>query len=114
MSELIESFLLEAEIIFNDKSFFPNNTDMFIKAIWRLSTTSLEGHIKINPVCEKVFGTTTRITNSSFLKKTIKLEFETDNSWAYETIKRNDTSSFDIFPDKAILNFDKKHVKIFF
>lgn len=114
MSELVESWLLEAEIIYNDKSFFPNNTDMYMKAVWKISILPLDGHVRINPVCEKVFGSTTMTTNNSTLKKTVKLEFETDESWAYETIKRDDTSSFDIFPDKAIVNFDKKHVKIFF
>jgi len=114
MSDLVESWLLEVEIVYNDKSFFPNNTEMYIKVLWKISVQHKKGHVVVNPICEKVFGSTTMVTNNSSLKKTVKLEFETDDSWVYETIKRSDCNSFDIFPDKGIVDFDKKHVKIFF
>jgi hypothetical protein len=107
---MIASKLLEAIVIIGDKEIKVLNTEMTIMVKWEMNLKKGIDSYTMQVSVYEVFGDFGWKQQSDNYTLTKKYEFKSDSSWSYEVLANAIT--FPLSPTFAIINFDKKQIKI--
>lgn len=108
--------LLEVNIIKKDRSTQYVNAELDIKLEWYVSVHYTDAEAKLEFSFNKIFGSTTKELNFVDYQELRSTKYDISENWTFSVDKEYNTfNPLALFsPVSAIINFDKRTVKIQF